>query len=221
MNKRLITLGFIFLAIAVIAKSLFVVMKNIKLDDFHKSAVIFVIDGSASNQKKLADEIKYIKSLCAVLDPEDAVKIIKVTGGSYLIFEGTPADSAEIGMSIETLKKNKNDYTTSYGEAIKKALDYCLAMKKEGYKPSVVVIGDLANQGVLAKQINWETLPENIKNVKKYIPELAMMFMYAPPEKLDLVKTKLSPVLGETRLVIVNEAMVDKSDRRFLKAIGR
>ncbi len=206
---------------AVIAKSLFVAFNSIKLDDFHKSAVIFVIDGSASNQKKLSDEIKYIKSLCAILDPEDAVKIIKAANSSYLIFEGTPADSAEIGKSIEALKSNKKDYTTSYGEALKKALGYTLSMKKEGYRPSVVVIGDLANQGVISRQLNWETLPKNIKGVQKYVPELAMMFLYAPPEKLDLVKTKLSPVLGETRLVVANEAMIDKSDRRFLKAIGR
>ena len=77
MNKRLITIGFLILAIAVIAKSLFITSKNIKLDDFHKSAVIFVIDSSASNQKKLPEEIKYVKSLCAILDPEDAIKILK------------------------------------------------------------------------------------------------------------------------------------------------
>ena len=53
------------------------------------------------------------------------------------------------------------------------------------------------------------------------MPDLAMMFVYAPPEKLDLVKTKLAPVLGEKRLVVANEANVDKASRRFLEAIGR
>ena len=221
MNKRLITIGFIFLAIAVIAKSLFVVLKNIEINDFHKSAIVFVIDASASNQGKLDDEIKYVKSLCAVLDPEDAIKILKVAGSSYLIYEGTPADNVEITKSLKKFTTNKKDNSTSYGEGIKKAFGYCLTMKKEGYQPSVVVIGDLANQGVLSKQLNWETLPQNVKNVQKYIPELAMMFVFAPPEKLDMVKTKLSPVLGETKLVIANEAMIDKSSRRFIKAIGR
>ena len=106
-------------------------------------------------------------------------------------------------------------------EGIKKALGYCLTMKKEGYRPSVIVIGDLANQGTLSKQLKWETLPQNIKNVQKYIPELVMMFVYTPPEKMDLVKTKLAPVLGETKLIVANEAMVEKSGRRFIKAIGR
>lgn len=221
MNKKLITIGFLILAIAVIAKSLLVIGKNLKIDDFHKSAIIFVIDSSASNQKKLPEEIKYVKSLCAILDPEDAVKILKVASGSYLIYEGNPGDTAGIEKAIESFTNNKNDYSTSYGEGIKKALGYSLTMKQEGYRPSVVVIGDLRNQGTLTKQINWETLPQNVKNVQKYVPELAMMFVYASPEKLDLVKTKLSPVLGETKLIIANEAMVDKSSRRFLKAIGR
>ena len=221
MNKRLITLGFIFLAVAVIAKSLFVIFKNIKIDDFHKAAIIFVIDASASNQKRLPDEIKFVKSLCAVLDPEDAIKILKVSGSSYLIYKGPPADSVEITKSVEAFTKKTTDNSTSYGEGMKKALGYCLTMKKEGYRPSVVVIGDLANQGTLSKQLNWEILPQNVKKVQNYIPELAMMFVFAPPEKLDLAKTKLAPILGETKLVIANEAMVDKSNRRFLKAIGR
>ena len=48
-----------------------------------------------------------------------------------------------------------------------------------------------------------------------------MMFVFAHPEKLDLVKTKLNPVLGETKLIVANEQNVDKANRRFLEAIGR
>ena len=221
MNMRLIKISFLILAMTVIVKSLFIIGKNIKLDDFHKSAIIFVIDASASNQRKLPEEIKYVKSLCAVLDPEDAVKIIKVADSSYLIYEGNPGDAQGIEKAISSFTNNKTNYSTSYGEGIKKALSFCLTMKQEGYRPSVIVIGDLMNQGTLQKQINWETLPQNIKGVQKYAPELAMMFVYAGPEKLDIVKTKLSPILGETRLVVANEAMVNKSNTRFLKAIGR
>ena len=94
-------------------------------------------------------------------------------------------------------------------------------MKKEGYVPSVVVIGDLENEGAVEKQINWETLPENIKSIKEFIPELAMRFVYAHPEKLDLVKTQLNPVLGETKLIVANEQNAAKAQRRFLEAIGR
>ncbi|MBR6298853.1 MAG: hypothetical protein IKR34_06365, partial [Candidatus Gastranaerophilales bacterium] len=64
MNKRLIIVGILILAISVIGKLLFVGLKNIKIDDFHKSAIIFVVDSSASNQKMLPEETKYIKSLC-------------------------------------------------------------------------------------------------------------------------------------------------------------
>ena len=79
----------------------------------------------------------------------------------------------------------------------------------------------MENEGNISKQIDWNTLPENIKNVQNYIPELAMMFVYAKPDKLDLVKTKLNPILGEKKLIVANEANVDKAGRRFLEAIGR
>lgn len=222
MNKRLIILGLLILAIAIVGKLLFVIAKNIKVDDFHKSAVIFVVDSSASNQQMLPTEIKYIKSLCSILDPEDAVKILKVSEKSYLIYEGSPSDTMGIRKALEAFTQlDSKDYGTAYGEALKKAFDHCLTMKKEGYIPALVVVGDLENEGDVAKQINWETLPQNVKTVRQYAPEIAMMFVFAHPEKLDLVKTKLNPVLGETKLIVANEQNVDKANRRFLEAIGR
>ena len=222
MNKRLIIVGLLILGIAIIGKLLFVGLKNIKVDDFHKAAIIFVIDSSASNQKMLPEEIKYTKSLCSILDPEDEVKIIKVSEASYLIYEGSPSNSKGITKAVEAFTQyNAKDYGTAYGEALKKAFGHCLTMKKEGYVPAIVVIGDLENEGAIEKQINWDTLPNNIKNVKEYVPDLAMMFVYAHPEKLDMVKTKLNPILGEKKLIIANETNVDKANRRFLEAIGR
>ena len=222
MNKRLITIGLLILCISIVGKLLFNLAKNIKVDDFHKAAIIFVIDSSASNQKNLPDQIKYTRSLCSILDPEDAIKILKVSEDSYLIYEGSPSDSKGITKAVEAFTQyNKNDYGTAYGEGLKKAFEHCLTMKKEGYVPAVVVIGDLENEGAIEKQINWDTLPDNVKKVQEYVPELAMMFVYAHPEKLDLVKTKLNPVLGEKKLIIANETNADKANRRFLEAIGR
>lgn len=221
-NKRLIIIGLLILVISVFAKLLFVAAKHIKVDDFHKAAVIFVVDSSASNQKMLPQEIKYIRSLCAILDPEDQIKILKVSQKSYLIYEGSPSDSSGIVKAVEAFTKyDANEYGTAYGEALKKAFEHCLTMKKEGYVPAVVVVGDLENEGNISKQINWDVLPENVKNIQGYAPDLAMMFVYAHPEKLDLVKTKLNPVLGEKKLVVANEQNVDKANRRFLESIGR
>ncbi len=221
MNKRVIITGILILAIAIVGKLLFVIGKNIKIDDFHKAAVIFLIDSSISNQDMLPEEIKYIKSLCAILDPEDAIKILKVSSSSYLIFEGSPGDSSGISKSFKEYTKNDNKNSAAYGEALKKAFNHTLTMKKEGYVPAVVVIGNLANEGEISKQINWQTLPENIQKVKNYIPELAMMFVFAPPEKLDMVKTKLNPIFGEKKLIVANKANISKANRRFLEAIGR
>lgn len=38
--------------------------------------------------------------------------------------------------------------------------------EKDGYVPAIVVIGDLENEGAIEKQINWNTLPSNVQNVK-------------------------------------------------------
>ena len=222
MNKRIIILGLLIVFAAVVIKLIFVACKNIKINEFHKSAVIFVVDSSASNQKNLPEQVKYLKSLCTNLDPEDEIKILKVSQNSYLIYEGSPSDTKGITKAVEAFTQlNSKDYGTAYGEALKKAFDYCLTMKKEGYVPSVVVIGDLENEGAVEKQINWDTLPQNVKSVQEYIPEISMMFVYAHPEKLDMVKTKLGPVLGEKKLIVANETGLDKVNRRFLEAIGR
>ena len=222
MNKRLITIGLLILGIAIIGKLLWVAASKIKVDDFHKSAVVFVVDSSASNQKNLPEQVRYMKSLCTILDPEDEIKILKVSQDSYLIYEGSPSNTKGITKAVEAFTQyNSKDYGTAYGEAIKKAFEHCLTMEKEGYVPAVVVIGDLENEGAVEKQINWDTLPQNVKSVKEYIPEISMMFVYAHPEKLDMVKSKLNPVLGEKKLIVANETNVDKANRRFLEAIGR
>lgn len=222
MNKKLIILGILFLSIAIVLKLLYVGFKNIKVAEFHKAAVIFVLDSSASNQNMLDKEIKYLKSFCSLLDPEDEIKVLKVSQNSYLIYEGPPSDQSGITKALSKYTKyEKNAYGTAYGTALKKAFSHCLTMKEEGYNPSIVVIGDLENEGNPEGQVNWDTLPSNVKNVQKYIPEIAMMFVYAHPQKLDMVKEKLSPVLGEKRLIIANEQNTDKSQRRFLNAIGR
>lgn len=222
MNKRLITLGIIILALSIITKLLYAGLKNLEIDDFKPAAVMFVVDSSASNQEELTEQKKYLRQLCSLLDPEDKIKILKVSEDSYLIYEGTPHNNSGIQKAMEAFTQyDPDEYGTAYGEAIKKAFSHCLTMKKEGYTPAVVVIGDLENEGSVEKQINWETLPQNVSAVKKYVPDIAMMFVYAHPEKLDMVKEKLTPVLGEKKLIVSPAQNVDRASREFLKAIGR
>lgn len=222
MNRKIIIIGIIILALAIITKLLYIGLKSIKIDDFKPAAVMFVVDSSASNQEELSEQKKYLKQLCSLLDPEDKIKILKVSETSYLIYEGTPHNNSGIQKAMEAFTQyNPEEYGTAYGEALKKAFSHCLTMKKEGYTPAVVVIGDLENEGSVEKQINWETLPENVSAVKKYTPDLAMMFVFAHPEKLDLVKETLTPVLGEKKLIISPEQNADRASREFLKAIGR
>lgn len=197
-------------------------LSKLKVDDFHKAAVIFVVDSSASNMKNLPAQKMIIRQLCSMLDPEDHIKILRVSEDSYLIYEGSPQSSAEVRKSMEKFTQlDSKEFGTAYGLALKKAFNHAMNMDKEGYIPAVVVIGDLENEGDVEKQIDWETLPQEVSNIKNQADDFSMMFLYAAPEKLDLVKESLGPVLGEQQLVIGNEATTSKSLRRFLNSIGR
>ncbi len=222
MNKRLITLGVVILLSCIVIKLIWAGLKNIKVDDFHPAAVMFVVDSSASNQAQLPEQKKFLKQICAQLDPEDQIKIIKVSQDAYLIYEGSPQNASGITKSMEAFTKYEPEAMgTAYGEGLKKALSYALTMKKDGYVPAVVVIGDLENEGATDKQIDWNTFPQNVKNVQKYAPDLSMMFLYAHPQKLDFVKEKLGGILGEDKLIVAPEPTVDKALRKFITAIGR
>ena len=222
LNKKLVTLGLIILTLSIALKFVWAGISRIKVDDFHPAAVIFVIDSSASNQKQLPEQKKTLRQICNLLDTEDQIKILRVSEDAYLIYEGSPMNGSTITKSMDEFTKyDKMDYGTAYGVGLKKAFSHALTMKKGGYIPAIVVIGDLENEGAIEKQINWNTLPSNVQNVKKYAPDISMMFLDAHPAKLDLVKEKLTPVLGEEHLIVAPKQNIDKSVRRFLHAIGR
>lgn len=222
LNKRLITIGILILLTSVVGKLVWSAVSKIKVDDFHPEAVMFVLDSSASNQKNLPEQKALLKQICNLLDPEDKIKIFNVSEDAYLIYEGAPMNGSEITKSMNSFTKyNSKDYGTAYGIGMKKAFKYALSMKQSGYSPAIVVIGDLANEGDVSKQLNWDTLPQNVQNVKKYAPELTMMFLDAHPSKLDLVKDKLTPVLGETKLIVATKESNDKAIRTFINALGR
>ena len=222
MNKRLIILGVLILIGCFVIKLICAGFKNIKVADFHPAAVMFVVDSSASNRSKLPEQKKFLKQICAQLDPDDQIKIIKVSQDAYIIYEGSPQNTSGITKSMEAFTKYEpNAVGTAYGDGLKKAFSYALNMKQDGYVPAVVVIGDLENEGSGSKQIDWNNLPYNVKNVKKYAPDISMMFLFAHPQKLDMVKEKLGPILGEKKLILAPEQNADKALRKFIDAIGR
>ncbi len=222
MNKRLIILGIVILAVSIILKLVWSGVTKIKVDNFRPAAVMFVVDSSASNQKDLPEQKKLLKQICNLLDPEDKIKIIRVSEDAYLIYEGAPFNGSNINKVMNAFTAyDEKDYGTAYGVGMRKALNYSLEMKKLGYMPAVVVIGDLENEGESDKQINWNTLPSDVRRVKSKAPDLAMMFLYAHPEKLDLVKETLTPVLGEMKLIVSPKQNCDKAIRQFIHALER
>ncbi|MCI1273411.1 MAG: VWA domain-containing protein [Clostridiaceae bacterium] len=222
LNKRIITIGILILAMSIIGKLVWSAARKIKVDDFHPEAVMFVVDSSASNQKNLPEQKKILRQICNLLDPEDKIKIFNVSEDAYLIYEGSPMNGSEITKAMNAFTQyNAKDYGTAYGIGMRKAFKYALSMKQAGYNPAIVVIGDLANEGDVTKQLNWSTLPKNVAHVKTYAPELTMMFLDAHPSKLDLVKDKLTPVLGETKLIVATKESTDKAIRTFINVLGR
>lgn len=221
MNNTFKILIFGLFCFVILCLSIFGISR-LRVDDFHKSAIIMIVDASASNQKNLASEKMVIRQLCSMLDPEDHVKILRVSEDSYLIYEGSPQSSSDVRKAMEKFTQYDNkEYGTAYGLALQKAFNHALNMSKEGYVPSVVVIGDLENEGDTSKQINWKTLSKDVSDVVSKDDKFSMMFLYASPDKLDLVKETLTPVLGETKLIVGNEVTTSKSLRRFLSALGR
>ena len=222
MNKRKKKLFIVtVLAVSVLLFLIFA-LKNIKIDDFHPASVIFVVDSSASNQTKLDEQKRFVKQLCSRLDPEDKVKIIRVSEEAYLIFEGSPHSSKNISESMDTFTQyDEKEWGTAYGLGIEKAIGYSLTMSKEGYVPAIVVVGDLENEWAREKQIDWNSLPQKIQNLQKTSPDFSMMFAFAHPQKLDFVKSELADVLGETRLIVSTEQNIDKAMNEFLRTIER
>lgn len=198
-------------------------LSKVKVDDFHKASVMFIVDSSASNAKELPEQIKILKQLCSMLDPEDHIKILRVSEKSYIIYEGSPQSTSEIRKSLKEFTKIDNDeYGTAYGLAIQKAFNHSVNLYKEGYIPAIVVMGDLENEGKYENQIHWDTFPSEVQEIQKQTGDkLAMMFLYAAPEKLDYVKEKLTPILGENKLIIGNKTGAARVLSKFLGAIGR
>lgn len=222
MNKRALKLIMVLIVVVLALFGVFSGLKNVKLDAFKPSAVIFAVDASASNQKNLPEQKKFIKQLCSRLDPEDVVKIIRISEDAYLIYEGAAHNTKVISDSMnEFTKYDSKDWGTAYGVGLDKALSFAVSMNKEGYNPAIIVVGDLENEGDVSKQINWNTIANQVASVQAQAPDLVMMFVYAHPQKLDLVKTKLAPVLGETKLIISSDQGIDKVITQFLSAIGR
>lgn len=217
--KRCYILTAIVILFSLSIFSIFALVKNIKIDNFKPAFFVILVDASENN-KKLDLQNKFIKQFCAVLDAEDKVKILQVSGDSYLIYEGSPQSLTEITKSLNQYTKTTgNKKVSSYNSAIKKSVQHCLVMKKNGYIPSIVVIGSLENNGKDA--IDWNTLPLNIKKTLKYMPDFTMSFLWAEPRFLDKVKVELVPILGENQLIISTEYTIDKVSRKILKAIGR
>lgn len=222
MFKRVLILGIILPLVLFIVKFLYVQVSKVELSEFKPVVAIYLLDISASNRDILWKQQQTILKMSKKMDSEDHIKIYIVSEDSYMVYEGAPHKTIAIRDAL--YKRSEFDskaYGTAYGLALKKAIDDALRYQVDGYTPAIVILGDLENEGAIDKQINWETLPKNIKTTLKYIPDLSLTFLYAHPQKLDKVKQTLVPVLGENKLIVASEENVETASVKFSKAIGR
>ncbi|MBQ3642204.1 VWA domain-containing protein [bacterium] len=220
--KKALIFGIILPIAVFVLKLIFVQLSKIELTEFKPVAAIFLLDISASNRDLLDKEQQTVLKMSKRLDSEDHAKIYVVSQDAYEVYDGSP--HRLVSMREAMNKRSKFDdkaFGTAYGVAMKKAVGDALRYKANGYTPTIIVLGDLENEGSVEKQINWNTLPKNIERTIKYIPELSLVFLYAHPQKLDDVRQKLVPVLGDTKLIIASEENVDNSLRKFTQAIER
>ena len=148
--------------------------------------------------------------------------IYVVTEDTYSVYNGNPH---KLVAMREAIKKrgafDDKSFGTAYGLALKKAIGDALRYKQDGYKPAIIILGDLENEGDITKQINWSTLPKNIQKTLNYVPDLTLAFLYAHPQKLDDVRHSLLPVIKEKNLIVASEENVDQAVRKILEAVGR
>ncbi len=222
MFKRTCTLGLLLLVAVYALKLIIVGFQNLDLSEFKPVAAVFLLDVSASNRSLLAQQEQTILKISKRLDSEDQALIYVVTEDTYSVYNGNPH---KLVAMREAIKKrgafDDKSFGTAYGLALKKAIGDALRYKQDGYKPAIIILGDLENEGDITKQINWSTLPKNIQKTLNYVPDLTLAFLYAHPQKLDDVRHSLLPVIKEKNLIVASEENVDQAVRKILEAVGR
>lgn len=189
--------------------------------DFKPVSVIFVIDSSASNQKNLAQEKSFIKRFVSFLDPSDKISIIKTSETVYLIYQGKPNRPIPISKSMDKFTQlEPNEKGTAYGKAIDRALNLAKQENKNGFRPVIVVIGDLEDEYVKEGNLNWDTIAVEIKKLKAVAPETTFAFFFAHPQKLDNINQKLTDILNNN-LLIAPETATNETLRTLLDQINR
>ena len=224
MFRRALVLGLILPIVLYGIKIIIWGFSNIKLANFKPVAAIYLLDVSASNRTLIDKQSNTILKISKRLDSEDTALIYIVSENTYNVYDGNPHKLVAIREAIR--KRGAYDskaYGTAYGLAIKKAVGDALRYQAQGYTPLIVVLGDLENEGDITKQINWNTLPKNIRKTLQYIPDLKLVFLYAHPEKLDEVRQLLLPVFAEksNNLIVASEENVEQSTKKLLEVLGR
>ncbi len=222
MFRRALTLGIILVLAVYLIKLVVVAISKTDLAEFKPVGVIFLLDISASSRGAIIEEQNTILKISKRLDSDDKAIIYVVSEDAYNVYNGNPHRLVDMKKSMNKYGEfDSKAWGTAYGVALKKAVNDALRFEEDGFKPAIVILGDLENEGDITKQINWNTLPKNIQNTLKYVPDLSLTLLYAHPQKLDDIRQRLLSVLDEKKFIMASQENVDQAVRKFMEIIGR
>ena len=172
--------------------------------------------------EKMAEEKTVVTENAAVTEPEKAPeekKTVKKAAAAKKTAKKAPAEKKavkKVPAEKKTVKKAAEEKKT-----VKKAAEEKKTVKKAAGEKKTAK--KAAEKTAAAPEVKAETPEVKVEapEVKAEAPEFSMMFLYAHPSKLDMVKETLSPVLGEEKLLISPKQNCDKVIRLYLHALDR
>ena len=146
MFRRTCTLGLLLLVTVYALKLIIVGFQNLDLSEFKPVAAVFLLDVSASNRNLLAEQEQTILRISKRLDSEDQALVYVVTEDTYSVYNGNPHKLVAMKEAIRKRGAfDEKSFGTAYGLALKKAIGDALRYKQDGYKPAIIILGDLEN----------------------------------------------------------------------------
>lgn len=183
-------------------------------------ALLTFWDASASSQIYQQQCEKLLRQETRRLFPQDSLGLYRVSQEVACVYSG-PALGNSLKTTLETyFLVRPEERGTAMGTALEMATRDSLEAQRQGYRPVLLFLGDLADERVEGGgNIDWTTLPLLAQQLP---PDSQLVCVYSEPRFADRLRQTLHPVLKE-RLVLINPELAASPGgvRLLRKAIGR
>jgi len=183
-------------------------------------ALLTFWDASASSQAYLKPCEQLLRQETRRLFPQDSLGLYRVSEDVACVYSG-PALGNSLKSTFETyFLARPEERGTAMGRAFDMATRDSQEAQRQGYRPVILFLGDLADERVSGGgNIDWTTLPLLAEQLP---PESRVICVYSEPRFAERLRQTLQPVLRE-RLIFINpELAASPGGMRLLRqAIGR